>query len=201
MYEKNEEKLKEMKEKYPKVLERLILDDDDLEDYIEKQYPDEYSKYNENEYDDIDEFVQENDGIELRMPMELFGISCGSGWYSIIDALCKTIRGYCTDINEDEEYRIPRAVQIKEKFGGLRFYVDGIPEEISEKINGAKRMAEMMSFTTCENCGATVNVSRDESGWIKTLCEECREERKSDKEKALEIIKTDEEYRPPGPSN
>jgi len=42
-----------------------------------------------------------------------FGIECGDGWFGIIDFLCKRLKenGEC------------EAVQVKEKYGGLRFYV------------------------------------------------------------------------------
>jgi hypothetical protein len=57
------------------------------------------------------------------------------------------------------------AVQIKEKFGTLRFYYDGGDSTIS----GMVRMAETMSGTTCEECGAPGETHG--GGWIRTLCE------------------------------
>lgn len=58
------------------------------------------------------------------------------------------------------------AVQVKEKFGGLRFYYDGG----DKYINGLSAMAESMSYVTCETCGKPGKPSR--GGWIQTLCEE-----------------------------
>ena len=55
--------------------------------------------------------------------------------------------------------------QIKEKFGGLRFYYDGGNDEIS----GMVRMAEAWADQTCEVCG---NKGKHRSGgWIRTLCD------------------------------
>lgn len=56
--------------------------------------------------------------------------------------------------------------QIKEKFGGLRFYYDGGDEHIS----GMVTMAESWAHRTCEQCG-NKGKQRD-GGWIRTLCDE-----------------------------
>jgi hypothetical protein len=55
--------------------------------------------------------------------------------------------------------------QIKEKFGGLRFYYDGGDDEIS----GMVRMAEAWADHTCEDCGN--KGERRSGGWIRTLCD------------------------------
>lgn len=56
--------------------------------------------------------------------------------------------------------------QIKEKFGGLRYYVGPVGEEARKLIDEA----EEKSFTICEVCGEP-GVPRG-GGWIKTLCNE-----------------------------
>lgn len=58
-----------------------------------------------------------------------------------------------------------RVVQIKEKFGGLRFYFDGG----NEYIRGLVDMAETWAGHTCEKCGE-VGYQRG-GGWIRTLCD------------------------------
>ena len=55
--------------------------------------------------------------------------------------------------------------QIKEKFGGLRFYYEGGDDQIS----GMVRMAEAWADTSCEECGAIGK--RRSGGWIRTLCD------------------------------
>ena len=89
-----------------------------------------------------------------------FGFECGDGWFDLIDRLSAEI----TDIDPDV-----RVMQVKEKFGGLRFYVDSAPDEVYELITDA----EERSFSICERCGSPGKPS-DCSGWIKTLCPKCR---------------------------
>ena len=60
---------------------------------------------------------------------------------------------------------IPVAVQVKEKFGGLRFYVDRATEQHYDFIS----VAESMSYRTCEECGAPGKRYTD--GWHRTLCD------------------------------
>ena len=58
-----------------------------------------------------------------------------------------------------------RVAQIKEKFGGLRFYYDGGDDHIS----GMVRMAEAWAGQTCETCGD--KGKQRSGGWIRTLCD------------------------------
>ncbi len=58
------------------------------------------------------------------------------------------------------------AVQVKEKFGGLRFYYSGGD---SSYIRGVVDMAEQMSYRTCEVCGAP---GKSNGGpYVRTLCD------------------------------
>jgi hypothetical protein len=66
------------------------------------------------------------------------------------------------------EKMTPVAVQVKEKFGGLRFYVDGASEKHQNMID----FAEHLSETTCEVCGK--KGKRNNEGWISTRCNEHR---------------------------
>jgi len=87
----------------------------------------------------------------------------GPGWHDIIERLIPDLLalGWTGEVS-----------QVKEKFGGLRWYCDsdgasGIYDRISQ--------AEDESFKTCEYCGAP-GKPRDLS-WIKTLCDKCAEPR------------------------
>lgn len=60
------------------------------------------------------------------------------------------------------------AIQVKEKYGTLRFYVYGG----DEYTNGIIDMAEAMSAVTCEICGDK-GVERNERGWYSTMCDKC----------------------------
>lgn len=104
-----------------------------------------------------------------------FGFDCSDGWFDIIDALCKNIQDHLTHhrarrhmTNEEFEERVQvRAVQVKEKFGGLRFYVSGG----DDYVRGAVAVAESMSYRICESCGDKGH--RRSGGWVKTLCDKC----------------------------
>jgi hypothetical protein len=121
-----------------------------------------------------------------------WGFSCGDGWYDIIDTLCYQIQQHVDnnfgqqpylvkqgslkeeDVKPAEHFQVV-AAQVKEKFGGLRFYVTGGDPE----VYGMIRMAEAMSYRTCETCG---NKGKTEGpGWIRTLCDPCRDALKTRK--------------------
>ena len=63
----------------------------------------------------------------------------------------------------------PKASQVKEKFGGLRFYMTCGTDEIYNLIEEA----EALSYKTCEVCGKPGE--ERPSGWIHTLCDYCHE--------------------------
>ena len=61
-------------------------------------------------------------------------------------------------------------IQIKEKFGGLRFYYDG-GDDI---IFGMVLFAESLSLSICETCGTRINVETHiKNGWRYTRCDNC----------------------------
>jgi hypothetical protein len=66
---------------------------------------------------------------------------------------------------DEETLKVPVAVQVKEKFGGLRFYVQAATDKHYNFIS----FAENMSYRTCEDCGAPGKTYTD--GWHTTLCD------------------------------
>lgn len=111
---------------------------------------------------------------DMKETLMCWGFDVGDGWYQILDSLCGQIQHYIDWNNENfekgyKQYKqVPQvvAVQIKEKFGGLRFYYDGGDDHIS----GMVRMAESWAYHTCEECGAVGKMRN--GGWIRTLCDE-----------------------------
>lgn len=101
---------------------------------------------------------------KLKTPYELFYIECGEGWESLYKPLIEYIENY----NLDHEDKI-EITQIKEKFGGLRFYVDSYTEELKKLID----KAEEESYKTCEFCGTKNNVGLTINGWYTTICLDC----------------------------
>ena len=105
---------------------------------------------------------------------EFWGFGCSDGWFTILNMLCRNIQSH---LNWKTE--VPQVVvqQVKEKFGGLRFYYQGGDEYIA----GLVSMAEDMAEHTCEVCGHPGETRQ--GGWIKVLCDTHAEERKKrDKE-------------------
>jgi hypothetical protein len=122
--------------------------------------------------------------------------SVGNGWFNIINTLC----GLISYDNESAKRRLkyalehpeakigesiadlekkvkeaydnlPTLVQVKEKFGSLRFYYDGGTNEIQNYVT----FAESMTYRTCEECGAPGEARND--GWVKVLCDKHQKER------------------------
>lgn len=114
-----------------------------------------------------------------------WGIDTDDGWFNIIDTLCGSIQHHidwqnCEGRFESmKKHRQPEAdgtwnkvhqveaSQIKEKFGGLRFYYTGGDEHIS----GLVSFAETISLRTCEMCGSPGRQTK--KGWVRTLCKPC----------------------------
>lgn len=65
----------------------------------------------------------------------------------------------------------PKAVQIKEKFGSLRIYMNYYFPEIEKLIDDAVKKAD----ETCERCGQPGELRQ--GGWWRTLCDSCEEKR------------------------
>lgn len=124
--------------------------------------------FDEKQYD---EFVKRLETNYPKMFAQPYGGVCtGAGWWPIIETLCANIQSYTDWQNKNHEKHpvVPQVVvaQIKEKFGGLRFYYDGG----DDKIQGMVTMAEAWAGHHCETCG---NVGKSRSGgWIRTLCDE-----------------------------
>lgn len=85
----------------------------------------------------------------------------GPGWHWLTQLL--------TLLADSEESC--RVVQVKEKFGGLRFYTEGESKTLSDVIWAAEGLTQII----CEECGK-LGRSRP-GGWVKTLCDKCWEER------------------------
>ena len=78
------------------------------------------------------------------------------------------------------------AVQVKEKYGGLRFYLSGYPiqPEIDAKVTAYINFAESISYVTCEHCGAP---GKQQGGhWIFTLCDDCAVKQEEDRAKRIQ---------------
>ena len=73
--------------------------------------------------------------------------------------------------NYQDEYSI---CQIKEKFGGLRWYDNGFPTEGYEEYKEWLDKYEELSFKTCIDCGKPAKYFT--RGWITPIFEDCAKE-------------------------
>ena len=103
-----------------------------------------------------------------------WGIETNNGWYKLIETLCASLQ-WDTDHND---YPQVVATQVKEKYGGLRFYYTWketdkeYPKEKYAYQEGKISLAEHLSENICEECGSMDNVTQT-TGWIVTLCNKC----------------------------
>lgn len=125
-----------------------------------------------------------------------WGFECGDGWYDLLDTMCQLIQNHIDqshkrlesditwnnrvdDPNVEWTAFVPRekrkltvpipqvvAIQVKEKYGTLRFYYNGG----DDYIDGVIDLAEYMSSKICEVCGSPGSLN--EGPWYKTTCVE-----------------------------
>ena len=94
------------------------------------------------------------------------GFAVGKGWYPILEKLCYNIQSHIDwKVKQGREIAQVEVQQIKEKFGGLRFYYSGG----DDTIHGMVQMAEAFAGSLCEDCGGIG--TRRSGGWIRTLCD------------------------------
>lgn len=87
--------------------------------------------------------------------------SVGKGWEKLIEI--------CYNACKSESYPVT-ILQVKEKWGGLRFYTSGGTDELLDLLDNA----EKLSYNICEACGKAGKV-REDLSWVTTLCSACYE--------------------------
>lgn len=108
------------------------------------------------------------------------GICCGDGWYNLIDEVCDKL---------DLFYNIsgcePIFFQIKEKFAGLRIYIDRIEDNeesgftkkdqllIDQIIRLIISDAMNQSYFICEECGEHRKDTKKLGSWYYAMCDKC----------------------------
>lgn len=114
--------------------------------------------------EEMDKFLKSINGLEngyftnRDTITSAYFFECTSGWYPLIkDLIVDLIK-----LGWDKE-----VCQVKEKFGGLRFYINAGNNKIFERI----QEAEEKSYNICEITGKPGEL-RTEIGWYRTLCDE-----------------------------
>ena len=101
-------------------------------------------------------------GGDMKKTCMAFGMDVGDGWFELLWNLSKGLKWAAPDA---------KALQVKEKFGTLRFYVEGLSPLLVEAksiIEGA----EIASACICETCGRAGRL-RKKDFWIYTACDRC----------------------------
>ena len=112
---------------------------------------------------------------EPRTADEALGYALGGvqpGWHPLVTCLVEMLDRTCESANIG---------QVKEKFGGLRFYCGYTVREpkpgmwVADPGQWIEAM-EALSFHVCEDCGRTGTCGPTHPGgyWLVTLCDECR---------------------------
>jgi len=119
-------------------------------------------------------FPRQKPGTPL-LPI-VFGFEVGPGWYDLLENMFNTIA--LIDINKTVIIQ-----QVKEKFGGLRFYYGHneirASEEIYDAISFVVRCGESISEHTCEECGEWGKIIG--GGWLYCRCKKCEKRLKKER--------------------
>ena len=87
-------------------------------------------------------------------------VSISEGWYRLVadcDAELTAV---------DPAYKIN---QIKEKFGGLRYYIEPSSPELADQLDAIVHKYEELSLRTCEVTGDSGVLMKSRGGWYRTL--------------------------------
>ena len=112
----------------------------------------------------MDEFLQSIGGLKNGFNLESNPITDSdffeveSGWFPLIKDLITDL----IELGWNKE-----VCQVKEKFGGLRFYINEGTSDVHKRIG----QAEIESMNTCEVTGRPGKI-RTDIGWYRTLCDE-----------------------------
>ena len=104
------------------------------------------------------------------------GFAHGDGWFDLVWRLCEQIEPIVlAGEAETREWEAPldrtrhppfEVYQVKEKFGGLRFYTNSGSRAIRDLIQKAAEQ----SVHICDICGQPGTLRKD--GWWRTKCDE-----------------------------
>ncbi len=113
--------------------------------------------------EDFEDFLKEIGGLKdgwypdrCRITQRGF-FEVDNGWLIIVKELIEEL----IRMEWDREIK-----QVKEKFGGLRFYINKGSIQLHDRI----QLAEKLSTTTCEICGE-VGSNQIKNNWVVTLCD------------------------------
>jgi hypothetical protein len=101
---------------------------------------------------------------DFRYTGMTLGFRHDDGWFDILWRLCVDLEPLVAQFEKETGLHF-EVLQVKEKFGGLRFYVNHKSDAIRQRIETAQHE----SFYTCEICGQPGRLREDDL--IKSLCD------------------------------
>lgn len=104
-----------------------------------------------------------------RSCVSAWGLEVGDGWIQLLDGLCADL----ARVIEAQGLDGFVVTQIKEKFGGLRFYTQGGNAETQDLVNAAQDA----SWGICEQCGKPGKTRTHVTFFA--ACDECASKRRS----------------------
>ena len=99
----------------------------------------------------------------LRNNLMVFGFEIGEGWMSLVIELLDKIQHL---VDNNPEYSGLQVIQVKEKYGSLRVYLNYYYKEIEDIISEY----EEKSCYICEVCGEKGEI-RNINNWYTALCD------------------------------
>jgi len=102
--------------------------------------------------------------LKQDFPFIQCGLECEKGWNQLIYDLSAELKqmGFNGEV-----------LQIKEKFGGLRYYIAHDDNELYDRMHRLINEYEKKSFTICEMCGSDKGKLLNKNYWYRTRCPEC----------------------------
>ena len=97
------------------------------------------------------------------------------GWrIAFGEQMCEEIADLLKRANYLDKYHI---TQIKEKWGGLRWYDNGVPQAYYNELYDIIKKYEKLSEKTCIICGKPAKWIT--TGWIIPICDDCKNKEES----------------------
>lgn len=139
-----------------------------------KEVLDEYEKARRDTYAPLVERIPKDRHDEIFVN----SISCGIGWKDIVFKLVEELDRIWTGYKKKNGREVWKLLQVKEKFGGLRFYPE-LPDDENGDLKSRKEQsyasmdfAETEAWKTCEQCGKPGHAVSVQY-MIATVCDAC----------------------------
>jgi hypothetical protein len=157
----NDELTKYLVEKYPKILKQSDVNKDHCYGLFGIECSDGWFLHLDRMFNSIQSMIDFSESNYENLQRHYNKLP----WYKKLMSLYKRSRYHYFRNNQTPIPQVT-ALQIKEKFGTLRFYYTGGDERLTPIVD----FYESYTQYICEDCGSTVDVGST-SGWIRNVCQ------------------------------